>query len=240
MEKKLKIREGFFNATGSELLPNGCIKFTHFSPGRWALCEPADVVRAIYDNPTEDGGEWNRMHYTESVNSWLKKINRVDLQISIAYDIATVTIVETQHICQCGNTWHTTESRSDSPNTDAWGNGIATPPEFRDTFIREYVRAIGTPIMEKTCSHCEMTRKIIALCAQIPRLESEVRSRRIAAVNFFIARPECSPANYTVVHRSNGYNPTAKNRNGTRIGHTNARTHGHCIDAAYLVRSDAV
>ena len=155
MEIKIEKRCGYFSPSGSEILSNGCIKFTTFIPGgNWAnVTDPAAVVAAILDNPAETAGEWNRGHYIESVNSWLKKINRPDLQIAIQYHVFSEKIIYEPHSCEnCKKIW-TEKIFIPDPEDKFWGNGAAAPQNVN--YYTQYVEAPyhGEP-KTKICAEC--------------------------------------------------------------------------------------
>jgi hypothetical protein len=233
MKQEIKIREAFKDFTGTELLPNGCITFTcYMTGGKWNDTNPETIIQNILNNPNETGECFYRYLYIEKINTWLKKINRTDLQIPVLYNIATETKHTTKHTCSCGATWSTHMWVSDSPETALWGNG---EPARVDNFICEY----STDVVEhfenhQECSSCIELQLLKQLIDSIPELENEVITRQRKALSFFQKNPDKSPIEYTVIHRSSGYNPTAKNRDGVRIGYTNRGK--RTVDAAYLVK----
>ena len=155
MNTKIEKRCGYFNQTGSRILSNGCIEFLHqtWPPVQFENCDPENVVASVRGNVNENGGEYNRCHYVESVNSWLKTIRREDLQIEQTYVVFTET--KSQQPCKCklcGKTW-TCAIYTPDPDEKNWGLGVSPPDDVN--YYREYVDGNDLPRKKIVCGNCK-------------------------------------------------------------------------------------
>ena len=236
MKTEIRKTIGYFNATGSEILPNGCIKFTYFmgTPPSFAECNPEHVVSAVIKNKDETGNVLKSLYarriYIEHVNGWLAHIGRSDLLIPLLYTIETITIIKKMHYCSCGYAWEVRDNKSDNTN----GVDYSSDPNF----LQEYTESHNVYTeFHDTCSRCETDKKIESLINSVDGLSNEVRSRQISAVQFFDEHPDFNPFEYEVVHRSTGFNPEINGRNGTAIGST--RNGKRSSYVCYLIKKSA-